>query len=139
MIFWGNSVLFISNQGNQNTHEHISTPYLLNKKRNFTLIDWLINCFGFLRPMGNIPAILQWNFTLKDEMGKITTIIFQTAWHFASASGLKFSHYDHNKDNDWIFDINEICISNTNQTIQWPIAFSVCQARFSSKQNTHFN
>ena len=30
------------------------------------------------------------------------TIIFQTAWHFASARGLKFSHDDHNKDNDWM-------------------------------------
>ena len=41
------------------------------------------------------------------------TIIFQIVWHFASASGLKFSHDDHNKDNDWIFSINEISISNT--------------------------
>ena len=30
----------------------------------------------------------------------------------------KFSQDDHNKDIDWIFSINEICISNTNQTIQ---------------------
>ena len=37
-----------------------------------------------------------------------TTIIFQTSWHFASASGLKFSHDDHNNDNDWIFNISEI-------------------------------
>ena len=56
-----------------------------------------------------------------------------------TASGLKFLHNDHNKDNDWIFDLNEICTSNTNQTIQWPIAFSVCRARFCCKQNTHFN
>ena len=41
------------------------------------------------------------------------TIIFQTVWHFASASSLKFSHDDHNKDNDWIFNLNEISISNT--------------------------
>ena len=32
----------------------------------------------------------------------------------ASASRLKFSHDDRNKDNDWIFNINEICISNKN-------------------------
>ena len=25
---------------------------------------------------------------------------------------------DHNKDNDWIFNFNEICISNTNKKIQ---------------------
>ena len=68
----------------------------------------------------------------------INTIIFQTAWHFASASGLTFSHDDHNKDNVWIFNIN-VCISNTNQTILWPITFSVCRARFCSKQNTQFN
>ena len=43
-------------------------------------------------------------------------IIFQTVCHFASASGLKFSHDDHNKDNDWILNLNEISISNTNQT-----------------------
>ena len=67
------------------------------------------------------------------ELKTIHTIIFQTAWHFASASGLKFSHDDHNKDNDWIFRLNEISISNTNQTIQWPIAFGVCRARFCSK------
>ena len=36
-------------------------------------------------------------------------------WHFASASSLKFSHDDHNKDNDWIFNLNEISVSNTNQ------------------------
>ena len=68
-----------------------------------------------------------------------STIIFQTVWHFASASSLKFSHDDHNKDNDWIFNLNEISISNTNQTIQWPIAFGVSRARICSKQNTHFN
>ena len=34
-------------------------------------------------------------------------IISQTAWHFALANGLKFSHDDHNKDNNWIFNINE--------------------------------
>ena len=45
--------------------------------------------------------------------------------HFASASCLKFSHADHNIDNDWIFNLNEISISYRNQTIQWPIAFSV--------------
>ena len=28
---------------------------------------------------------------------------------------LKFSHDDRNKDNDWIFEINEICISNKKQ------------------------
>ena len=33
-----------------------------------------------------------------------------------SASGLKFSHEDHNKHNDWIFNLDEICISNKNQT-----------------------
>ena len=27
------------------------------------------------------------------------TIVFYTAWHFASASGLKFAHDDQNKDN----------------------------------------
>ena len=41
------------------------------------------------------------------------TIIFQTMWHFASASGLKFSYNAHNKDNDWTFSLNEISISNT--------------------------
>ena len=66
-----------------------------------------------------------------------STIIFQTAWLFASTSCLKQNlHDDHNKDNDWLFNINKICISNTNQTIQWPITFSVCRARFCSKQNT---
>ena len=55
------------------------------------------------------------------------TIIFQTVWHFASASGLELSHDDHNKDNDWIFNLNEISISNTNQTIQWPMACSVVE------------
>ena len=59
------------------------------------------------------------------------TIIYQTAWNF--------SHDDHNKVNNWIFNINEICISNKNQTIQWPTTFDVCRARFCSKQNTHFN
>ena len=59
-------------------------------------------------------------------------IIFQTVWHFASARRLKFSHDDHNKDNDWIFNFNEISISNTNQTIQWPIAFGVWRAQFCS-------
>ena len=44
-----------------------------------------------------------------------STIIFQTAWHIASASSLKFSHDDHNKDNDWIFNLHEISISNKNQ------------------------
>ena len=69
----------------------------------------------------------------------VTTIIFQTVWHLASANSLKFSHDNHNKDNDWIFSPNEISISNTNQTIQWPIAVCVCRARFCSKQNKHFN
>ena len=54
----------------------------------------------------------------------------------ALASRLTFSHDDHNEDNDCILNINEICISNTNQTIQWPITFSVRWARFCSKQNT---
>ena len=30
--------------------------------------------------------------------------IFQTAWHFAPSSSLKFLHGDHNTDNDWIFN-----------------------------------
>ena len=46
------------------------------------------------------------------------TISFQTVGQFASASGLKFSHDDHNKDNNWILRFNETSISNTNQTIQ---------------------
>ena len=44
------------------------------------------------------------------------TIIFQTAWHFASASRLKFSHDNFQTDSDWIFKINEICISNRKPT-----------------------
>ena len=67
------------------------------------------------------------------------TIIFQTVWHFASVSGLELSHDDHNKDNDWIFNLNEISISNTNQTIQWPMECSACREWFNSKQNTYFN
>ena len=43
---------------------------------------------------------------------EITTVIFQTVWHFASASRLKFSHDDFQTDSDWIFKINDICISN---------------------------
>ena len=42
------------------------------------------------------------------SIGAVTTIIFQTAWHFASASGLKFSHDDHIlrywADNTWSTD-----------------------------------
>ena len=43
----------------------------------------------------------------------------QHGTYFPSASGLKFPHVNHfYKDNDWIFNLDEICISNTNQTIQ---------------------
>ena len=49
-----------------------------------------------------------------------------------------FTRRSYNKANDWIFNLNDICISNKNRTIQWPIAFCVCRARFCSKQNTHF-
>ena len=49
---------------------------------------------------------------------------------------LKFSHDDHNKDNDWIFNINEICISNKIHKIKWPITFSVCRARFCGTKHT---
>ena len=45
-----------------------------------------------------------------------TTIIFQTVWHFASASRLKCSHDDVQTDSDWIFKINEICIWNGKPT-----------------------
>lgn len=38
------------------------------------------------------------------------TIISQTAWHFASENGRKISDDDHNKANDWIFNLNEICV-----------------------------
>ena len=63
-------------------------------------------------------------------------IIFQTVWHFASKSGLKFSHNNYNKDNDWIFDLNESCTSNrkANNTMT---NRNVCRARF-CKQNTYF-
>ena len=43
---------------------------------------------------------------------------FPNSMTLASASGLKFSHNNHNKDIDWIFNLNEICISNKNQTKQ---------------------
>ena len=92
----------------------------------------MASCYTYFR-------ISKFSSRLNNLRKILDTIICQTAWHFASASGLKFLHNDHNKDNDWIFDLNEICTSNTNQTIQWPIAFSVCQARFCCKQNTHFN
>ena len=73
------------------------------------------------------------------EMENIVTIIFQIAWHFASSSRLKFSHDDHNKHNDWIFNLDEICISNKNQLLQWPITFSVSRARFVvNKTHTSF-
>ena len=44
------------------------------------------------------------------------TIIFHTMWHFAAASRLKFSHDDFQTYSDWIFKINEICISNRKPT-----------------------
>ena len=46
----------------------------------------------------------------------LLTITFQTAWHFASASRLKFSHDDFQTDSDWTFKINEICMSNRKPT-----------------------
>ena len=54
-----------------------------------------------------------WAFCYKKNISISFTIIFQTACHFALVSGLKFPYNDHNKDNDWILDLNEICISNT--------------------------
>ena len=60
--------------------------------------------------------------------------IFQTAWHFASASRLKCSHDYFQTDSDWIFKINEICISNrkpTNTlTNRIQSAFGVFSSRF---------
>ena len=47
---------------------------------------------------------------------RVNTIIFQTPWHFASASRLKFSHDDFYTDIDWIFKINEINLSNRKPT-----------------------
>ena len=47
---------------------------------------------------------------------RVNTIIFQTPWHFAFASRLKFSHDDVYTDIDWIFKINEINISNRKPT-----------------------
>ena len=49
-------------------------------------------------------------------LNKRSTFIFETAWHFASANRLKFSHIDFQTDSDWIFKINEICISNRKPT-----------------------
>ena len=91
---------------------------------------------GFFVPLENF--LLIWLLPVK-SFNFWTTIIFHTVWHFASASSLKFSHHDHIKDNDWIFNLNEISKSNTNQKIQWPIAFGVSRPRICRKQNTHFN
>ena len=46
----------------------------------------------------------------------MNTIIFQTAWHFASASRLKCLHDDVQTDSDLISKINEIGISNRKPT-----------------------
>ena len=76
-------------------------------------------CFQGLTPYINVIRNIFFNLIAiiyKFNNSKCT-IIFQTVWHFASASSLKFSHDDYNKDNDWIFNLNEISISNTNQTI----------------------
>ena len=57
-------------------------------------------------------------------------MVFQTAWHFASACSLKFLHGDHNKDKDWIFKLNEICISNRSKANRYTDQLhSVCVRR----------
>ena len=48
-------------------------------------------------------------------LGLYRLVSFSKQRDTASVSGLKFSHEDRNKDNDWILNINEICISNKNQ------------------------
>ena len=55
----------------------------------------------------------------------ISTIIFQTAWSFASASRLKFLQDDFQTDSDWIFKINEFAYQTESQPIYWPIVFRV--------------
>ena len=55
--------------------------------------------------------ILQQNFSIVKW-----TIIFQTARHFTSASRQKFSHDNFYTDVDWIFNIQENCISNRKPT-----------------------
>ena len=57
--------------------------------------------------------------------------------YIASASGRKFSHYHHNNANDWLFNLNEICISNTHQIIKWPIAFNVNKTHTIIKKTVH--
>ena len=52
------------------------------------------------------------NTSFEKNNSCLYAFILQTAWHSASASRMKFSHDGHNTDNDCIFTINGISISN---------------------------
>ena len=49
---------------------------------------------------------------LTNKLTKLTFVVlsFSKQCDTASASGLKFSHDDHNKDNDWIFNLQYLTV-----------------------------
>ena len=61
------------------------------------------------------PSI-PWQAQLMKDMFTRHNIIFQSAWHFASVSKLKFSNDDYYTHIEWIFKLNGICISNRKST-----------------------
>ena len=75
--------------------------------------------------MGPTQIVSNINFSkwIKDLIW--ITIIFHTAWYFASTSRPKFSHDDLYTDIDLISKFNEIFISNRKPSKHWPIVFSV--------------
>ena len=83
--------------------------------------------------MSNLMADLRKVYCFCSCSSSWSTIIFQTVWHFASASRLNFSHDDFLTDSDWVFKINELAYQTESQPMHWPIVHRVRSVCISSR------
>ena len=87
--------------------------------------------------MSNLMADLRKVYCFCSCSSSWSTIIFQTVWHFASASRLNFSHDDFLSDSDWVFKINELAYQTESQPMHWPIVHRVRSVCISSRFYKH--